>query len=61
MARKARAYRGAKQQKERVRKARQEEKRRRKQERKHGPQHVEGQEPLTGDIPPELPDEPPET
>jgi hypothetical protein len=61
MARKARAYRGAKRQKEKTRQTRQEEKRRRRQDRKLGPQEMEGQEPRAGDIPPESPDQPSET
>ncbi len=61
MARKARAYRGAKRQKEKTRQARQDEKRRRRQERKQGPQEIAGQEPGAGDISPESPDRPSET
>jgi hypothetical protein len=61
MARKARAYRGAKRQKERARQARQDEKRQRRQKKKQGPLETEGQEPSAGDIPPESPDQPSET
>lgn len=61
MARGARAYRGAKRQKERVRQARQEEKRRRRFERRHTPQPTEDREPESGDIPSPPPHEPPET
>jgi hypothetical protein len=62
MARSARAYRGAKRQKEIVRKARREEKRRRRLDRKKGVPPIEGQEPRgTGVVegfPPVSPSEP---
>ena len=64
MARSARAYRGAKRQKEIARKARQEEKRRRRLERKRGTLPTEGQEPRgTGveGFPPVSPSEPSST
>ncbi len=64
MARSARAYRGAKRQKEIARKARQEEKRRRRLERKKGISPTEGREPRGTEVegfPPISPGDPPST
>jgi hypothetical protein len=61
MAKRARAFRGAKRQKEKTRQARQEEKRRRRQERRGTPPSMEQKEFGTEGIPPEPPDESPET
>ncbi|MCZ6551228.1 MAG: hypothetical protein ACE10F_10725 [Candidatus Methylomirabilales bacterium] len=61
MARRARAYRGAKRQKEKVRQTRQQEKRRRRQDKKQSPHLLENQEPGPESLPPDSPDQPPDT
>ena len=61
MARRARAYRGAKRQKEKVRQTRQQEKRRRRQDKKQSPHPLENQEPGATDTPSKPPSEPPDT